>query len=136
MFFDVKTMTVSPVIGNYSKVSKRDFYYGWLNILNYVHNLNLSEGEINVLSSVFTKPDDYSWFKKPNCAILEIECKLNPANFKRVVYSLRDKGVVVPTEIKGDFILNPVFAAYKKQLNKYLSFNNKTSLVLNFEVQE
>ena len=137
MFFDVKNMVISQTIrDNPTQVSYKDFCYEWLVQFSRTHNSPLYESEINVLSSIFSKPDDFSWFKQPHCETIQKECGLKDANFKRVVYSLRDREpqILVPTEIKGDFILSPKYQDYKNKIYEQLKKSNKIALVTNFEV--
>ena len=96
----------------------------------------LSELELNILAYVLAGIPGRSYFKKPSSTELmeKFDIKLN--NFHRIKYNLEEKGIIIPTEIRGDYILNPRLYKYQQEIKKYLREGKTIEYKFKFKLDE
>lgn len=110
-------------------VDEFSFWRYYLEILEVQAGSHLSESELDVLAYVLAGTPGKSYFKKPVSTEIEEKFGLKFNNFHRIKYDLANKGYITPTEIRGDYILNPRLDKYqrfvKEALRKGLSVEYK-----------
>ena len=135
MFLNVKQSQITKTLPAGINVDRRTFWKYYLSLLVIEKGDFISASEIEVLSSVLCKENNVSWFKLPNSDIIAEECQLKEANFRRVVYQLRDKGLIVPTEIRGDFVLCDILKKQKAQIEELLLKTKDINFIFPFKIE-
>ena len=92
--------------------------------------------EIEVLSSLMIRDQVTSWFKSPHKEALKEECNLKEANFKRIMYLLRDKGLIVKRDGAGDFILCTPLINQKKQIEEVIKKDDVINFTFPFKLMK
>lgn len=117
-------------------VNEYDFWKYYLEILEIMAGKFLSELELNILAYVLAGIPGRSYFKKPSSTELmeKFDIKLN--NFHRIKYNLEEKGIIIPTEIRGDYILNPRLYKYQQEIKKYLREGKTIEYKFKFKLDE
>lgn len=117
-------------------VSEIDFWTYYLDILEVRAGSFLSDIEKKVMAYVLAGVPGKSYFKKPaSTELMEVfDIKVN--NFHRIKYSLEEKGIIIPTEIRGDYILSKKFDGYQKGMKKFLKEGKTIEYKFKFKLDE
>jgi hypothetical protein len=135
MFLNVKKSQISKVLPENINIQKKDFWKYYLTFLTLEKGEFISKSEIEVLSSVLCRDLNVSWFSRPKEEEIMQECNIKPANFRRIVYQLRDKNFIVSTEIRGDFLLCDALAKQKRQIEDLLSKSTEIKFIFPFNIE-
>lgn len=115
------------------EIDELSFWKYYLEILQVKAGNFLKDKELDVLAYILAGVPNKSYFKKPNSDELMEAFDLSVPYLHKIKYELKEKGVIVPTEIRGDFILNPRLADYQKEIKKYLQDGNEIEYLFKFK---
>jgi hypothetical protein len=118
------------------EVDEFSFWKYYLEILQIKSGRFLTPGELNVIAFIFAGTPNKSYFKAPSNQELMEVLNLAPNNFHRIKYSLEEKGVIVPTEIWGDYVLNPRLVEYQKAIKEKLNEGVQIEYIMNFKLKK
>lgn len=117
-------------------VTELDFWTFYLDILEVRAGSFLSDLEKKVLAYVLSGTPGKSYFKKPNSNELMEAFDIKANNFHRIKYDLEAKGIIVPTEIRGDYILNKRLYKYQQDMKKFLKEGKTIEYKFKFKLDE
>jgi len=134
MFLDVKNSQITKELPESISVDMKTFWQYYLKMLTIEKGNFVSDQEINLLSSLMVRDLSTSWFKSPFSEELKKECDLKTANFNRLLYSLRDKGLLVEGVETRDYLLCNPLVKQKKQFEEMFKKNKEINFIYPFKV--
>lgn len=117
-------------------VTEFDFWKYYLEILQIKAGSFLSDQECNMLAFVLSKEVNHSYFKAPKSNEIMEAFDLKVANFHRIKFSLKEKGLIVPTDIGGDYLLHPRMVEYQKTIKNKLREGISIEYFMKFKLKE
>lgn len=115
------------------EVDELSFWKYYLEILQIKAGNFLKDKELDVLAYILAGVPGKSYFKKPNSDELMEAFDLSVPYLHKIKYELKDKGIIIPTEVRGDFILNPRLADYQKEIKKYFEDDTEIEYLFKFK---
>ena len=116
------------------EVDEMSFWRYYLEILQIKSGSFLSETETNVMAYVLAGVPNKSYFSSPTSKEMMEALDLSTHYLHKIKYDLQKKGVIIPTEIRGDYILSPRLADYQKEIKKY--FQDETEIEYKFKFKK
>lgn len=136
MFLNIKKSQITKDFPDKISINKREFWKYYLKMLEVERGNFVSNSEIEILSSLLIRDSVTSWFKKPYCEEIKKECNLKEANFRRVMYSLRDKGLIEKGNGAGDYLLCKPLINQRDQMNDVIRKDDEIIFIYPFKIED
>ena len=136
MYYDIKRSQITKDKPDDIGITKREFWKYYLSMLRIERGNFITNSELEVLSSLLIRDNVTSWFKNPYCEPIKEECNLKEANFKRVMYSLRDKGLIQKRDGARDFSLCDPLINQKKQIEELIRKDDEFVFIYPFKIEK